>query len=158
MLKGQFVLLISALLFTAGAIGFFIWSIMRKNNLDYVLIIDKNNKFKIHRINLEGKTDVTVDKKTYNLHADCGMVNRKGKSLWVFSENKPNPLMIKYDKFQWLSSESIMNLINNKYIQQLMKADGERFKDMLLIYGAIAGLIGGICSVFVALKVYGIIH
>lgn len=155
--KTTFILLIVSILIFVGAIIYFlyIWWGLRKK--DYVILIDKNNRWKLKRIALFDKTDISVSGKTYNLIAECGLLNTKGKVLYIFSENKPSPLKLTYNRQEWLSSETIMNLINNKYIQLLMKATQTGIKDMLLIYGAIGGILAGCSSILILLKTFGVI-
>ena len=127
-----------------------------KNNTDKVLIIDKNNRWFLHSTNLSGKVEEKINKGSYILMEKCGLLNKRGKALYIFAENKPQPLKITYDKTEWLDSESLMGVINNKLVQQIIKPS-ESLKDTLFLFGAIGGLVAGLASIIILLIQLGVI-
>lgn len=124
---------------------------------DRLIIIDKNNRWNITYINLKGKDQVKIKNKAYFLKEEAGLLNNKGKALYVFSENKPTPLSLNYSKIEWLDSESLMGVINNKLVQQIVRPT-DAFKDSLMLFGAIGGMIAGLSSVFLLLQQLGVIN
>lgn len=132
-----------------GSIILLIMRIMSNIKSDKVLFIDKNNRWRLENDNFAGKTKISREKAVYYLSEDGGMVNKRGKSLYVFSENKPQPMKLKYNKSQWLDSTSLKGMINNDLVQLIIKS-GKK-DDMLLVLGAIGGLIAGLASVIILL-------
>ena len=122
---------------------------------DVLVFIDKSNRFNLVYDSVRGINSYTYNEKKYLLADDCSLLNNKGKSLFVFSENKPAPLKLTYNKSAWLTSESIMSILNNDLIQKLVRTT-DAFKDSLILFGAIGGMIAGISSVVILLKVFGV--
>lgn len=128
------------------------WKILRKDTL---IFIDKSNRWNEIKDNVRGMTSYTYLQKKYMLADNCSLLNKKGKSLFIFSENKPAPLKLGYNESKWLTSESIMSILNNDLIQKLVKTS-DAFKDSLILFGAIGGLIAGIASIVILLKQFGV--
>ncbi len=148
-------LLFLLLLFAAG----FIWILLRYYKIfkkDMIIFIDKSNRWSAVYDSVAGKTSYTHLQKKYLLADDCSMLNNKGKSLFVFSENKPAPLKLGYNESKWLTSESLMSILNNDLIQKLVRTT-DSLKDGLIMFGAIGGLIAGISSIVIMLKQFGVI-
>ena len=76
--------------------------------------------------------------------------------MHIFSEGKPTPLTVKYNKLEWLSSESMMAIINNKLIQKLVQPSNT-LVDNLILFGSIGGMIAGISSILILLKTFQVI-
>lgn len=122
---------------------------------DVVIFIDKSNRWKMLYDSVAGKTEFSYKEKKYLLADNCSLLNHKGKSLFIFSENKPAPLKLEYNKSTWLTSESIMSILNNDLIQKLVRTS-DAFKDTLILFGAIGGMIAGISSIVIMLKQFGV--
>lgn len=139
------------------AVGFLwiLWKYWKLFIKDTLIFIDKSNRFNIVKDNVRGMTSYTYLEKKYLLADDCSLLNKKGKSLFVFSENKPAPMKLTYNNSKWLTSESIMSILNNDLIQKLVKTS-DSLKDGLILFGAIGGLIAGIASVVILLKQFGV--
>lgn len=122
---------------------------------DIMIIIDKNNRWRLIYTKFTGDKK-EIDNKVYFLTENHGILNRKGKALFIFSENRPNPLQLGYNSAKWLTGESLMGIINNKLAQQIVKPK-DNFKDILYLYGSIGGLIAGLASVIILLIQLGVI-
>lgn len=128
---------------------------MKIHKKDTIILIDKSNRWKEIKDNVGGLTSYTHEEKKYLLADNCSLLNKKGKSLFIFSENKPAPLKLSYNESKWLTSESMMSILNNDLIQKLVSTTND-FKDGLIMFGAIGGMIAGIASVVVMLKQFGV--
>jgi len=140
-------------------LGFLVWLLTRyikRYTNDRIIIIDKNNRWSEHFTKIKGQIQEKIKNKSYILSEDCGLLNRRGKALYFFAENKPQPLDLKYSKAEWLDSESLMAVINNKLVQQIIKPV-DTFKDTLMLFGAIGGLIAGLSSIIILLNQMGFI-
>lgn len=144
-----------AFIFMAAAI-WFMWLLMKRLFYDAVIFIDKSNRWKIIWDKVRDTQTYEYDKKTYFLKEDSSMLNSRGKSLHIFSEGKPSPLTIKYNKAEWITSGSMMAIINNKLIQKLVQPVNA-FVDNLLLFGSIGGMIAGIASILILLKTFEVI-
>jgi hypothetical protein len=142
---------------TAFAVGFIwiLWEYWKLFIKDTLIFIDKSNRWSIVKDNVRGMTSYSHLQKKYLLADNCSLLNKKGKSLFIFSENKPAPLKLRYNASTWLTSESIMSILNNDLIQKLVKTS-DSFKDSLIMFGAIGGFIAGIASVVILLKQFGV--
>ncbi len=121
--------------------------------MDTIILIDKSNRWSMIKEYLSELSKFKHKGKEYLLAEDSSLVNKKGKALFVFSENKPAPLKLEYNHSKWLTSESIMSILNNDLIQKLVRTTGS-LADQLILYGAIGGMIAGISSVVILLKVF----
>lgn len=132
-----------------------LWEYWKIYIRDTLIFIDKSNRWDIVKDKIRGLTSYTYRQKKYLLADNCSLLNKKGKSLFVFSENKPAPMKLGYNESKWLTSESIMSILNNDLIQKLVKTS-DSFKDSLILFGAIGGMIAGIASVVIMLKQFGV--
>ena len=146
------------LMMAVFAFGFcwIVWLWWKEKKLDVLLFIDKSNRWSMVRDKLTGMSSYSYRQKKYMLADNASILNSKGKSLFVFSENKPAPLVLKYNESKWLSSDSIMSILNNDLIQKLVKT-GDSIKDGLILFGAIGGMIAGIASIVIMLKQFGVL-
>lgn len=122
---------------------------------DKVILIDKENRWQLHDIESKGKDKITLMKKDYILTPECSLLNQKGKSLHIFSENVAAPMNIAYKKSEWLDAESLKAIMNNKLVQMIVQPR-DSAKDMLIMYGAIGGIIAGVASIVIILKTAGV--
>ncbi len=139
--------------------GVILWFVLRwwkSLKFDYLIFIDKANRWKIVRDILGSSSIYTKDNRKYVISDDTGLLNKKGRSLYIFSEGKPQGLKFGYNTSSWLSSDSLMSVINNKLIQKLVQTS-DAFSDKLILFGAIGGMIAGIASVLILLKQFGVI-
>lgn len=138
-----------------GFLGYFVYLYAKRFINDILILIDKNNRFTIyyHKLNAD---KVTIGNNIYFLQEEAGILNRKGKSLYVFSEGMPQPLAIRHKKADWLDSQSLMAIINNKLVQQVIKPKDD-FKDSLIMIGALGGILAGISSLIILLIQTGVI-
>ena len=142
-------------LFSAGFIWVG-WILVRKYFYDTLIFIDKSNRWKLIRDRLLDSSTYIHNKKEYLLPDDSSILSSQGRSLFIFSEGKPNPLKIGYNKAAWVSSDSMMSIINNKLIQKLVQLS-DKFRDNFLLIGAVGGMIAGISSIVILLKTFGVI-
>lgn len=138
------------------ALGVFLIEMYVRGKKDYIIFIDKDNRFSIERDFLSNKDTYKKGNKEYQLIQNSSLLNRKGRSLTIFSVNKPTPMKLEYNKHGWLSAESLKALINNKQISQIVKPK-EEFKDIIIILGAIGGMIAGLSATIVLLMQTGVI-
>ena len=106
--------------------------------------------------NFKNTDIIPFAKKTYINVKESALLSDKGKALLIYSDNNPMPLKIKYNTAEWLSSETLMETINNELIKLMVQLQ-DKIKDIFLIIGAIGGLIAGIASVIILLRTYGAI-
>ncbi len=146
------------LFFVVGFMSLCVWLILilqSYKKFDVMIFIDKSNRWSMVRAKLSELSSYEHKDKKYLLADDSSLVNEKGKSLFVFSENKPAPMKLEYNDSKWLSSESIMSIINNDLIQKLVQTSNS-LKDSLILFGAIGGMIAGIASVIIMLRQFGV--
>ena len=127
-----------------------------KERKDTVIIIDESNRWFIAKQDLKDKTKFVYKEKAYFLREDASVLNNKGRALWIFSKNKPSPMKICYNEAKWLSSEALMGAINNELIKMMVQPRNTG-KDILLLVGALGGVIAGISSVLILLKQFGVL-
>jgi len=132
------------------------WIFIKRYVGDLLLFIDKTNRWKIVYEKLKGASEYTHNDKKYFLSDKTAILNSKGKAFFIFSENKPEPMKISYNDNKWVTSDSLLAIINNKLIQQLVKTTSE-LEDKLILFGAIGGMIAGVSSVLILLKQFGVI-
>ena len=142
-----------SVILAAGCV-FFMWKWLQKYFMDLIIFIDQSDRWKMVFDKIGSKSMYENEGKKYVL--GDAILNRKGKALYIFSNNKPAPLSISYNKAKWLNSESLMAVINNKLVQQLVKTT-DNFKDSLILFGAIGGMIAGLASVLILLKQFGVL-
>ena len=123
---------------------------------DYMIFIDKSNRWSMVRDTLKDTDTYSFKNKKYFLTNESGLLTSRGKALYVFSENKPQPMKLEYNNAKWLTSDSMMSIINNKLIQKLVRTE-DPFFDKLILFGAIGGLIAGMASILILLKQFGVL-
>ena len=128
----------------------------RKYNKDNIITLDKTDRFKLNYVNISNNKKVDIDGGSYFLNEDAGKLNNKGKALFIFSHGKPTPLKIEYNKMSWLDSNTLMPIINNELVKQIVKPV-EPIKDLIIMLGAIGGIIAGISAVVILLLQLGVI-
>jgi hypothetical protein len=138
-------------LFILGCIFF----IYKQKKYDYVIFLDGDKSFRIERISLKNKENLNLKSETYALNRDCLRINSKGRKLYVFNEHKPEPLRIEGNKSLWLSSSTLTNMINNEVLKLMFKMK-TNLDNIILLCCILAG-VSAIASVFVAIKVFGLI-
>jgi hypothetical protein len=137
-------------------IGFFIYNWYKRYISDTLVFIDPSNRFEIVKDKITSKTTYNYKNKKYFLTDKSSLLNRKGRSLYIFSQNKPAPMQVSYNNASWISSETLLTMINNDLIRQFAKTKGS-IEDAILMLGAIGGMIAGIASVIILLKTFGVI-
>lgn len=133
----------------------FMWMWLRMRFYDILIFIDRNNRWNLIFDKIRYSDTYTFNDKKYFLTADSSILNRRGKAMYIFSENKPSPMRIKYNDAKWLTSETMQSIINNKLIQKLVQPSNS-FADSLLLFGAIGGMIAGLSTVIILLKTFGV--
>ena len=132
-----------------------IFKLRSKYNTDTAIYIDKTNRWLVEEGNFSGKDKLDYKGKAYFLVEGSGLINKRGKALYIFSEGKPQPLKLDYNTSKWLDSKSLMAIINNQLVRQIVQPS-DTAKDRFLMLGAIGGIIAGVCSVVVLAKTLGI--
>lgn len=138
---------------------FIIWGFMRFLKPmfnDMLIFIDKNFRWTRIYARLKGAETYTYKDKSYHLHEDGSILNRKGKAMFIFTENVPTPLKIQRNKTEWLSSDSLDAVLKNKIVQQIVKPT-DKFIDMLIILGSVGGILAALSSIIILLITLGII-
>lgn len=135
---------------------YLIIQIFKKFFDDYIIFIDPSGRFNILREKVKDETMFTYKDKQYVLTEDSALINKKGRVLYVYSENKPQPMHLAYNDVKWLNSESLMHVINNKLIQKLVQTS-DALLDKIMLFGAIGGMIAGVSSALILLKTFGIL-
>lgn len=149
-------LFVSSFLFLGIAL-YYIWIYYSEKWFkDYVILISSSNRFRIVRMELKNKSILNYENKKYYLKEDCALLNSSGKLIYVFSENKPTPLKISYNKVEWLTSDTLMASINNELIKLMVKPK-EKLLDILIIIGSIASIICCFICIFIVAKIFGYI-
>lgn len=132
----------------------FFW-FFRKDHTDKVMIIDESNRWRIVSQNLRG--DKFQDGKlTYNLVDKAGILNRKGKKLFIFSQNNPVPLSLEYKKASWLDSKTLYSTINNSLISQ-MATPSNPTRDIVIMLGAIMSMVSAVMVAVILARQFGMI-
>lgn len=149
-----FYLFLFILVLFMGGFTWVLWLYLKLLFMDCIIFIDKSNRWLMIRDKLKDSSTYSYGGKKYIIGE--GILNKRGKALHIFSENKPNALDIKYNTAKWLSSESLMSVINNKLIQQLVRTS-DTFTDKLILFGALGGILAGISSAIILLKQFGVI-
>lgn len=139
-----------------GIIFYFIVRWYKMSKFDSIIFIDRSNRWNLIRDKIGNSSTYNHDNKKYFVSEDTALLNKKGRSLYIFSEGKPQGFKIAYNKSQWLTSESMMSIINNKMIQKLVQTQDAMF-DKLVLFGAIGGMLAGVASVLILLKQFGVI-
>jgi LPS O-antigen subunit length determinant protein (WzzB/FepE family) len=123
---------------------------------DILIFIDKTNRWEMVFDSVKNKDKYTKGKGTYVLQEESGLLNIKGKALYLFSENNPQPLKLKYNKAEWLDAKSLMATINNELIQMMVNPTNPS-KDMIMMLGAIGGIVAGFASIVILVLQTGVI-
>ena len=139
-----------------AAIVYFLIDKLVIQKSDKILLIHKDGRYSIYSANLKNRKKVIIQNKAYLLVENSCLISDKGKVLYCFSENKPAPLKMEYDKTTWLDSESIMGILNNDAIQKIVTPQS-KMKDLLMTIIAFASFIGCIASIFCLLVLMGVI-
>jgi len=140
-----------------SVIVYLLWTVIKRMFMDVIIFLDKNSRWRMKWCFLKGQTRYKDGEKTYYLHEKAGLLSSGGKALYIFSENKPEPLMISFNKTSWLDSKSLTGIINNKLVQQIISPQ-DAFKDMLILIGACGAIVAGLASVIHLLIVTGVIQ
>ena len=130
-------------------------SIVKRRTSDMILFIDESNRWSAKYDKLDN-TSYNDNEKKYFLKSDCSLLNNKGKKLFIFSKNKPQPMKLKYNSNEWLDSDALMASINNELIKMMVNPKNP-VKDMVILLGAVGGMIAGISTVLILLKQFGVI-
>lgn len=139
------------------AIMFFIWLWLKPRFFDRIIFIDKNDRWIEHLTNIQDKNSFNYNDKKYLLTDDVKLLNRSGKALVIYSEGKPTALKLTHNKADWLSSDSIMGILNNELVKQIVKPQ-DAVKDLIILLGAIGGMIAGLAAVLLLLIQAGVIN
>lgn len=135
---------------------YFLFKWIRHTYSDIIIFISRDGRFNIKYTKLKDAKKVDYADGEYKLVEDSAILNRKGKSLYVFSVGNPVPLLLRYKKAEWLSSESIKAMLNNELIQKIVNPVNSTEKVLLLI-GALGGIIAGLASLIILAMELGII-
>lgn len=141
------------------SVVYFMFMLWKEKKSDKTIIIDKSNNWKLFSDKTIGKKKIKLDGLFYRLDADNGggLLNRKGKILNIFSWDNPLPMKIKYNTAaNYLTSESLEAAIQNEVVQKIVRPV-DPVKEMLIVLGAVGGMISGISSVIILLIVTGVI-
>lgn len=147
---------LAAFLALIGFILFMYFITLSREKKDMVIIIDNADRWALHYEKLKDMDKLKLGDEVYFLGDKNAKLSAKGRALYIFSKGKPAPLHISYNKAEWLDSKSLMSAINNELIKMMVKP-AESFKDQLMLFGALGGILAGIASVLILLKQFGVI-
>lgn len=123
---------------------------------DMIIFFDNNMRWSLVYAKLKGIETYTKNDKIYHLNESASLLNNKGKVLYMFTENEPTPLKIERNETKWLNGASLKGIIDNNIIKQIVKPT-DKFMDMLLLFGAIGGILSALSSIVVLLIVTGVL-
>jgi hypothetical protein len=130
-------------------------------NQDIQVFITKENRFELSfvRINAQNKTQKQFEYggEKYYVVPKCMLLNDKGKCLGIYSKGKPQPREIDYNSSRWLDNQSINSILNNELIPKLLQPN-LGWRDILLVIITITSIGAFFISIFIALKIFGVIH
>ena len=144
------------LLTALGIMLYFVFALVKMRRKDILIFLDKNLRWDIIYTNISGLETYSHNGKSYHLHESAGLLNKRGKSMYVFTINVPTPLHIKKNTTEWLSGESLDGVIKNKIVQQIVKPT-DKFLDLLVILGSAGGILAAISSIIILLITLGVI-
>ncbi len=140
-----------------GVIVYFVLKWWAEKSGDRIVIIDKNNRWNIMSFFLKGQKQFKYKDVSYNILDNVALLNKKGKVLLVYSEGKPTPLKIGYNENKWLDSESLKSILSNTIIQKILSPSNKTM-DIIILMGALGGIIAGIASLLILLKTFGLLQ
>ena len=145
------------ILLALGAAVFFLFQWINISKKDIIIFLDKNNRFKIQYKDVSGDS-LKDGKKTYYLNRDGSPINRKGKGLFIFSDNRPEPIRLEYNKkTEWADSETLMSMVNNDMAKIAFQLENKK-NSILELLSMIAGLIAGAGVILLILVQFGVVN
>jgi hypothetical protein len=125
-------------------------------NTDIQVFLTKENRFELNFQDTKNLPKIKYDGDSYNIIEHASLLNKKGKSLGIWSKGKPLQLDLKYDESKWLDNKSLSNIINNELIEKVLRPK-DLLGEILLILCTITSVISCIVIIIVALKIFGVI-
>lgn len=123
---------------------------------DIIIFLDAQNRFSLKYANVGKSEEINHnDGKYITKSVEPVPLNKSGRALFIYSENNPEPMILKHKSAATMDSKTIMSIVNNKLIQMLMSLQSSFMTLQYMI--TICSVISAVAGVFVALKVYGII-
>ena len=138
---------------------YFMLLLWKEKRSDKTIVIDKADKWELFSEKTAGKKKVKLNGLYYRLDAEGGggLLNKKGKTLHIFSWNNPIPMTIGYNEdANYLTSESMEAAIQNEVVQKIVRPI-DPVKEMLITLGIIASFISMAASIILVLIVTGVI-
>lgn len=130
-------------------------------NADIQVFITKENRFELNFTEISSKNKTQkqfeYDGDKYFVFPKCMLLNNKGKSFSIYSKGKPQPREINYNESKWLDNQSINSILNNELIPKLLQPN-IGWRDILLIIVTITSIGAFLIVIFIALKIFGVIH
>jgi len=123
---------------------------------DKVLFFDKNMRWRLKTRKTKFSDLYHDGEKTYHIDDKATYLNKKGVSLIIYYENKPQPLQIQANKIEWLDSKSLRSVINNEQVRKIITPKNPVL-DQLMVFGMIAAIVGCLGVLLIAGKVFGLI-
>lgn len=139
-----------------GIIFFLLIKDYKRKKLDKIIFINQDNRWEEKTLNLKGFDFLNLGNSTYELTPNTALLNKRGKSLFIFSKNQPIPMGIKYRSWYDVDTKSLQAKIKNMDLQKIARGS-DAIKDILLLIGAIGGIIAGISSLLILAIQLGII-
>lgn len=152
-------MIITTFVVNAGFLFGGVWGwyrFMKERGSDMAIFIDKNNRFEKQTGSLKGLKNIKRNDGIYHLTEDAGNLNSKGKVLYVFSIGRSTPMQITHAGTKHLEPSTLKSVYNNRFVEQIAHGRSE-FVDMMLLVGAIGGIIAGISGTVNLLIALGII-
>ena len=139
-----------------GGLLYYLWKYYTYEFNDKLIILHKTGRFTLMRTQLKNLgSEFHLGNQIYKVSPEAGILNRKGKALYIYSEGNPVPMQLAYNKASWLDSGSLHAVINNDLIKKILQPT-TALEDGIILIGAIGGIIAGCCSLVVLLKVLGV--
>jgi hypothetical protein len=125
-------------------------------NQDIQIFLTREERFELNFTQLFGNKTFIYDGDKYNVVEKCSKLNKRGKSLNIYSKGKPQPYQLNYNDSKWLDNKSINSILNNELIPKLLQPNSS-WRDILIIITCICSIIACILLIVIALKEFGVI-
>lgn len=131
------------------------WFYFSKWFKDVVLFIDAQNRWNLMYFKSRDADEIEYLGGSYVTKGISPPLSKGGKALYMFSVGNPKPIQVLHKDAEQISSQTISSIINNKLVQVLMSLQSSFMNLQYIMLGA--SVVSAICSVFIILKVYGVI-
>jgi hypothetical protein len=150
-----FYFLLTIIFLEAIAIIWLIWLKFKINFLDMVIFFDSSGRWTRKFLKISSEV-LHFRGKDYFVTDKSAKLSIFGKKLLLYTENKPQPLILKSNMQEWVSSEAVQGIINNEHLK-LITTPKNTARDIMIIIGMVAACVAAVAGIIVALKLFGVI-